>query len=65
MKYQSFCKFQHDFRIGHSCKTAVTHLTQYLFRSIDRRNGKSIAVFVDFTKAFDSLNHGILLNYDG
>lgn len=69
MVSEHLCIFQHGFRLGHSCETAVAKLTQFLFSSIDKRNGKALVVFVDFSKAFDSLNHVLLLrklmsNYD-
>lgn len=48
---------QHGFRAKRSCETAVGYFTQSIFDIIDNRNGKALAVFVDFKKAFDSINH--------
>ncbi len=52
---------QHGFRPGRSCNTAVTFFTQKIHDFLDLRNGKAIAVFIDFRKAFDTVNRKILL----
>ncbi|CAL8130180.1 unnamed protein product [Orchesella dallaii] len=52
---------QHGFRPGKSCETAVSYFTQNIFDLIDKTNGKAIAVFIDFSKAFDTVNHVFLL----
>ena len=51
---------QHGFRPGRSCETAVAELTQKLYQHLDKRSGKAVALFVDFTKAFDSVNQLLL-----
>ena len=61
MVSELLCEFQHSFRAGRSCEAAVALFTQYLYDAIDKTSGKAIVVFVDFTKAFDSLNHVIFL----
>ena len=43
-----------------STSDAVVYLTQHLYEALDSKS-HSIAVFVDFRKAFDTLNHRILL----
>ena len=51
---------QFGFRSKHSCVHAISTLTEYMRNEIDRkRTGQ--ACFIDLQKAFDSLNHEILL----
>ena len=51
---------QLGFRSKHSCVHAISTLTEYMRNEIDRkRTGQ--ACFIDLQKAFDSLNHEILL----
>ncbi len=52
---------QHGFKMGYSCETAVGILTQKLYESVDKRKGKSVAIFIDFSKAFDSVNQKKLI----
>lgn len=53
-------KHQHGFRAGHSTATAVVDLLTTIYSLIDE-NFIVCAVFLDFSKAFDVLNHDILL----
>ena len=54
-------KTQSDFRAQHSCETALTNMIDLWLNAID--NGKMIGtVLVDFKKAFDLVDHQILLN---
>ncbi len=62
MVKNNLSEFQHGFRRNRSCETATAFLTQSLFNSIDKRSGKAIAVFIDFRKAFDSIDHGVLMH---
>jgi len=55
------CSEQHGFRKFRSCETAVTLFTQSLFEKIDQKNGKVGVVFIDFKKAFNHVNHTLLL----
>jgi len=50
---------QHGFRTFHSCQTALTSLVDTWLTNIDTNN-ISGAVFVDFMKAFDTINHNLL-----
>ena len=51
---------QLGFRQGRSTTAAVLTLTDYVLRAFDRYE-YTIGVFLDFTKAFDTVNHQILL----
>ena len=59
-KQNLFYKLQFGFRPKHSTAHALTNITEEIRNSLDR--GKfSCAVFVDFQKAFDTVNHSVLL----
>ena len=51
---------QQRFRNNHSTSLAITDLYEYLLRNLDNKL-ISCAVFLDLRKAFDSVNHSILL----
>ena len=51
---------QSGFRTGYSCETALADVTKDVFRALDE-NKTSILVLLDFSKAFDTLNHQLLL----
>lgn len=54
-------KNQFGFRPGLSTENALYNVSQFLYDSLD--NGlKAIAVFIDFAKAFDTIQHDILLS---
>ena len=57
----SICNHQYGFRPKHSTSHAVTELVQYINNSFDN-NENLIGVFLDLSKAFDTIDHNILLN---
>ena len=59
-KYQLLHKSQSGFRKHHSCNTALIKLVDNWLKSID--NGETVgAIFFDLRKAFDVVDHNLLL----
>ena len=58
---QLFCREQFGFRPGHSTELAALRLVDHLTNEMDNFN-VPINIYIDLSKAFDSLNHSILLN---
>ena len=55
------CNEQFGFRSGYSTELAALHLIDNMIHEID--NGKSsININIDLSKAFDTLNHDILIH---
>ena len=52
---------QFGFRAAHSTFHALTNATENLYRSLDN-NLHTLGIFIDFSKAFDTVNHEILCN---
>src|SRR6218665_2900192 len=52
--------FQHGFRHGHSTAMSLINLQDSISTAIDNKEF-SLGVFIDITKAFDTVNHCILL----
>lgn len=59
-KYDILCQFQIGFRKGRSTEQAIAEITDNLKKAIDN-NLFTCGVFLDFAKAFDTVNHNILL----
>ena len=53
-------RHQYGFRRGHSTEQAITQLNNWVLESMDEGNVTGL-LFVDISKAFDSLNHKVLL----
>ena len=53
-------KFTSGFRYEHSCKHAIGQLVGYVIKNLEQKKD-TISVFLDLSKAFDSLQHDIIL----
>jgi Reverse transcriptase (RNA-dependent DNA polymerase) len=53
--------YQHGFIRGRSTVTNLATITQYIAEGIDRSSQTDV-IYMDFSKAFDRLDHGILIN---
>ena len=52
---------QFGFRKGLGTEDALAYLTNEIYNNLDKRK-KTIGIFLDLSKAFDSISHSILLN---
>jgi hypothetical protein len=55
-----FCSNQHGFRANHSCETALISIIDHWKNAINNKM-INLALFIDFKKAFDLVNHELLL----
>ena len=60
-KHDVIYKHQYGFRKKHSTNHALICITEQIRKALDE-NKFAFGVFVDFQKAFDTVNHDILLN---
>ena len=54
-------RYQFGFRKGHSTEQAIFEITDTLKQALDKKL-VTCGVFLDFSKAFDTVNHNILLS---
>lgn len=59
-KYNLFNKNQYGFRKNKSTNDAIIQFINMLLQNLDKGN-KVLGIFVDLSKAFDTVHHGILL----
>ena len=59
-KNDSFSEHQYGFRKKRSCCNAIKIITEYIRDKIDQKES-GVSCFIDFQKAFDSIDHRILL----
>ena len=55
-----FSPTQFGFRGGMSTVDAIVHFTEYIYDALNNKQS-TINVFIDYSKAFDTVNHAILL----
>ena len=56
-----FCQEQFGFRTGHSTELASLQLTDYFIKQMDQ-GSTPLNIYIDLSKAFDTLDHSILLS---
>ena len=59
-KFKILYEYQFGFREGHSTTQALTEITDRLKNAMDGKQ-LSCGIFIDLTKAFDTVDHNILL----
>ena len=60
-KHDILYKSQYGFRKKHSCEHAVTELVGEICKGLEN-NMHTISIFIDLSKAFDTIDHKILLS---
>merc|ERR1711913_105015 len=59
-KFEILYEYQFGFREGHSTTQALVEITDRIKRALDNKD-LTCGIFIDLTKAFDTVNHNILL----
>lgn len=60
-KFQLFSDYQYGFLKNRSTKDAIFNFTESIYDALDSKN-HNISILVDLKAAFDTVNHGILIN---
>ena len=60
-KFKILYEYQFGFREGHSTTQALVEITDRLKKAIDAKE-LTCGIFIDLTKAFDTVDHNILLD---
>lgn len=55
------CDEQHGYKKNKSCITALKEFTNYVYHEIDKPKTKVVAVMIDFSQAFNSLDKSVLI----
>lgn len=63
-KYNLISEHQFGFRDGRSTQDAISFLTSKIYKSLDA-NKKSLCIFLDVAKAFDTVSHSRMLDILG